>query len=100
MLVGHALTIDFSEFTERNSASFQYNINMVASAFSQKVILVSLRLLSDGLILGSVILFLHFMIFKYSVLYFYYCNLFSVNQNGMTKKIANQGALTNIYNRK
>ena len=51
LLTRHALTINFVEFSLRNSATFQYNINMVSSAFSQKVILVSLRLISDGMIL-------------------------------------------------
>ena len=101
LLVGHALTIDFSEFTERNSASFQYNINMVASAFSQKVILVSLRLLSDGLILGSVILFFAFYDFQIFVFIFFITAISLVLiKMALTKKIANQGALTNIYNRK
>jgi ATP-binding cassette, subfamily B, bacterial PglK len=101
LLVGHALAIDFSEFSKRNSASFQYNINMVASAFSQKVILVSLRLLSDGLILASVILFFAFYDFQIFVFIFFITAISLVLiKVTLTKKIANQGALTNIYNRK
>lgn len=101
LLTGHALTIDYAEFTRRNSASFQYNINMVASAFSQKVVLVSLRLLSDGLILSAVIIFfamydLHIFLFMCATIFI----CFIVIRATLTRKIAQQGKLTNEYSKK
>ena len=101
LLTGHALTIKYVDFTRRNSASFQYNINMVASAFSQKVVLVSLRLLSDGLILSAVILFFAFYDLQ---IFLFMCAVtvisFIVIRGALTKKITQQGKLTNDYNKK
>ena len=101
LLTGHALTINYAEFTRRNSASFQYNINMVASAFSQKVVLVSLRLLSDGLILLAVIIFFAFYDLQ---IFLFMCAItliaLIIIRGTLTKKIAQQGKLTNEYSKK
>jgi ABC-type bacteriocin/lantibiotic exporter with double-glycine peptidase domain len=101
LLTQHALTINFADFSMRNAASFQYNINMVSSAFSQKVILVSLRLLSDGLILAAVIIFFAFydwqlFMFMSGIILISFC----IVKLFLSKKISKQGELTNYYNKK
>ena len=97
-LTRHALTINFVEFSLRNPATFQYNINMVSSAFSQKVILVSLRLISDGMILLAVILFFAFydwqiFLFMFGITLISFCTI----KLFLSKKITKQGEFTNYF---